>query len=537
MERPARAAFVGALIAALITLPGLGAGTLWDNSETAYGEVAREILLTHDWVVMHLNGAPWFVQPPLYFWITALSAKLFGATSFAFRLPAALATIIMGAMTGWAVARQAGTRIGIYASAILSSCFMQAIIGRLAIMDALLDLAVAFAVFWWFRSLESGRERYFIYGWIAAALGFLAKGPVAPVIALMVIVPFAWWNSRIEPTRLPSPRAWLLGCGFALAIVAPWIIAVGIHSGPQAIVELIGHYTVGRYTGVIENQSGPLWYYVPVLILGFFPWIAFLPMAIVYGVRQLRSTATDPEIARLWRLGFVWIVVPFVFFSLAKTKLPNYIALEFPALALVTALYFDSIVRKGLSRSAIVSAACVPVFIGMVAFAIAVFVRDNRLTSDARNVVPDLIVMGSIIFAGSLLTAILLSIRRTVGIAPYALAAAALISTDILAMFALPHAEAFKPIPHLAKIIDAQRQPGDAIAIDDYHGGNALIFYTSPPVFPLSQDVACSNDRVWVVEPKKRSSPDPTYGRQRKKISEWGTAALYLIQGPPCHGG
>src|ERR1700677_4638628 len=95
MERPARAAFVGALIAALITLPGLGVGTLWDNSETAYGEVAREILLTHDWIVMHLNGAAWFVQPPLFFWIAALSAKLFGVTAFALRLPAALATIAM----------------------------------------------------------------------------------------------------------------------------------------------------------------------------------------------------------------------------------------------------------------------------------------------------------------------------------------------------------------------------------------------------------------------------------------------------------
>ena len=78
---PARAALLGALLAALVTLPGLGIGTLWDNSETAYGEVAREILLTHDWVVMHLNSAPWFVQPPLYFWIAALFAKVFGATA------------------------------------------------------------------------------------------------------------------------------------------------------------------------------------------------------------------------------------------------------------------------------------------------------------------------------------------------------------------------------------------------------------------------------------------------------------------------
>src|ERR1700677_3535619 len=97
MERPARAAFVGALIAALITLPGLGIGTLWDNSETAYGEVAREILLSHDAIVMHLNGAPWFVRPPPFFWPSALSAHLFGGTSLAYRLPSALAGVLMSA--------------------------------------------------------------------------------------------------------------------------------------------------------------------------------------------------------------------------------------------------------------------------------------------------------------------------------------------------------------------------------------------------------------------------------------------------------
>ena len=68
-ERPALAAFVGGVAAALITLPGLGVGSLWDNSETAYGEVAREILIGHDWIVLHFNTVPYFVQPPLYFWL------------------------------------------------------------------------------------------------------------------------------------------------------------------------------------------------------------------------------------------------------------------------------------------------------------------------------------------------------------------------------------------------------------------------------------------------------------------------------------
>src|SRR5271165_1198309 len=109
---PWRAALIGIAVAAAVTLPGLGIGTLWDNSETAYGEVAREVLLYHDPVVLHLNGAPWFVQPPLYFWIAAAFIKLFGLGPLAVRLPSALATIAIGAASGYAAARVAGTRAG-----------------------------------------------------------------------------------------------------------------------------------------------------------------------------------------------------------------------------------------------------------------------------------------------------------------------------------------------------------------------------------------------------------------------------------------
>jgi 4-amino-4-deoxy-L-arabinose transferase-like glycosyltransferase len=549
MERPARAAFVGALIAALITLPGLGVGTLWDNSETAYGEVAREILLTHNWIVMHLNGQAWYVQPPLYFWIGALFAKAFGVTSFALRLPSAIATIVMGGMTGYAVARQAGTRVGVYASAILSSCLMQAIIGRLAIMDALLDMAVAVSIFFWFRSLESGHDRYFVYGWIAAGFGFLAKGLVAPVIALMVIVPYALWNDRHEEQRLPSRRGWVAGLAAFLVVVAPWMLAIYAHAGPHAFERMIVHYTFGRYTGVIENQSGPIWYYLPVLILGFFPWIAFFPVGIAYGISALRTTATPPNLARLWRLAFTWIVVPLVFFSFAQTKLPNYVALELPALAVVVALYFDSVVVKGASRSIVVSAASVPIFIGLCAIAIVLFVRDNKLGTSALAVTPDLIQMGASIGIGSLVAAMLFTRRSTIGAAPYVLGIAMIVAVDILVIEGLPRAEPFKPIPQFAAIIQRQRQPRDIVAIQSFRGANALVFYTQPHVYALAppgantsdegvsaRSVLCTHDRIWLVAPLKHPAFDTTYGRRRTLVTSSGTGALYLIDGPACHG-
>ncbi len=207
---PARAGLLGALFAVFVTLPGLGVGTLWDNSETAYGEVAREILLTHDWTVMHLNGQPWFVQPPLYFWIAALCAKLFGVGTVAMRLPAALATIAMGGAVGYATARIAGVRAGTTAAIILSTSLMQAIVGRLAIMDALLDFAVAAAVLWWYRAFEpSGtprrRDTALICGALALAVGALAKGPVAPVIGVLVTGGWLLWESRAGRLAAAAP--------------------------------------------------------------------------------------------------------------------------------------------------------------------------------------------------------------------------------------------------------------------------------------------------------------------------------------------
>jgi 4-amino-4-deoxy-L-arabinose transferase-like glycosyltransferase len=547
-EGPARAAWIGAIVAALVTLPGLWVGTLWDNSETAYGEVAREILLTHDWIVMHLNGVPYFVQPPLYFWIGAAFALVTGPTAFAFRLPSALATIALGAFTGYAVARQAGTRVGIYAAVILSTCLMQAVIGRLAIMDALLDLTVAMTIFWWFRSLETGRGRYAVYGWIAAGAGFLSKGLVAPVVALLVIAPFYLWNRRCEAMPSPSVRGWIAGVLAFLAIVIPWPVALFSHFHLFPIEKLIGEYTIGRYTGVIENQSGPVWYYLPVLILGFFPWIAFLPMAIVYGLRQLSNQSQTPELARLVRLAFVWIAMPLLFFSFARTKLPNYVALGFPALALITALYFDAVVRKGGTRSAVISAATVPVTIGALAFAIFAFTLNNRLTAEVANAVPPLLGMAVAIFAGSLLTALLVARPKTARFAPYALALAVLVAVDVVAVRVLPHAEAFKPVPRLAASIERARRPGDVVAIQGVSGGNALLFYTRPVVSvlappgnadPASDGIdprafVCGARRAWVVVPAAGAADDPSFGRRRRVIAVDRKAALLLYDGPQC---
>jgi len=546
-----RAGLIGAAIAALVTIPGLGSGTLWDNSETAYGEVAREILLTHDWVVMHLNGAAWFVQPPLYFWIAAICVKIFGLTSFALRLPSALATMAMGGVVTIAVARRFSTRAGIYAGVALSTCLMQAIVGRLAIMDALLNLAVIASILCWFHALRTGDDRYVWYGAAASALGFLAKGPVAPVIALLVVIPYGLWESGFSRVRLPSWRGWLGAALLFLAITVPWFAALVARSGVHAVVQLIGHYTVGRYTGTIENQSGPLWYYVPVFVLAFFPWIAFFPSALAYAIPQLRKRdqRSNGLEARQWiRLAFCWFVLPFLFFSFAQTKLPNYIALALPAPALLVGLYLDEAVQRARSRSALIASAIVPAFILMLAVAMVWFSRDNRLTAAFNHLAFNLIYVGAAVFVGAIVSFFLFLANavRTRGLAPYALGVSMLFALAFLALLALPETEAFKPVPHLARIIDQHRRDGDAVAILHVSGGNALVFYTHPPVDVLvapgdpnpggmgmsPRTVICSSTRTWLIAPVNRQTP--TFGHFRRLVSRWDKAALYLYEGRGC---
>jgi 4-amino-4-deoxy-L-arabinose transferase-like glycosyltransferase len=252
------------------------------------------------------------------------------------------------------------------------------------------------------------------------------------------------------------------------------------------------------------------------------------------------------ENAGLLRLAVVWSVVPLLFFSAARTKLPNYLALEFPALALITAFYFDTVVRRGVMRSAVISAATVPVTIGALAFAIWLFTRNNRLTAEIAHAVPPLSAMGAAIFIGSLVTAVMLARNRSTALAPYALAVAAIIATDLLGAAMLPKAEAFKPVPRLASIIQAQRRPGDAVAIQGVSGGNALLFYTSPVVHTLAppsdgdpnlddpRGVICASPRAWVVVPAVTATTDPSYGRSVRVIAIDRKAALLLYDGPRC---
>jgi 4-amino-4-deoxy-L-arabinose transferase-like glycosyltransferase len=275
--------------------------------------------------------------------------------------------------------------------------------------------------------------------------------------------------------------------------------------------------------------------------LGFFPWIAFFPSAIAYGIDRLRSTASSEKernVQQMVRLTFTWMVLPLLFFSFANTKLPNYIALELPALAVLVALYFDSALERARRRSALISTAAVPVFILLLGIAIVMFSRDNRLTGSLAAMDMNLVYVGGAVFVGSIAAFFtLLASERSRAAAPYVLGVSMVVAITFLAVLALPQAELYKPVPHLANVINERRTPADAVAIINVAGGNALIFYTRPHVYVLrdhdnARGIICSAPRTWLIGPHGGYVPDP--GAPPKRVAQWGKDDLYLYDGVGC---
>jgi 4-amino-4-deoxy-L-arabinose transferase-like glycosyltransferase len=366
--------------------------------------------------------------------------------------------------------------------------------------------------------------------------GVLAKGPVAVVIPALVIVAWVLWEARDgRMVVFPGPRAWLGGVVLFCAIVTPWFVLLQQRVGGTGIAELIGHYSIGRYVGTIEGQTGPVWYYVPALILGFFPWIAFLPAAFVHAVRA----ALYDRDAALVRLAFLWSVLPFVFFSFAQTKLPNYIALELPALAILVALWFDRVSVGAYRRAAIASALIVPLALGSVALAMILFSSAQRFDAVLGAIVGDVRILGIVMGAGALMTFVSVLRPSSAPRAPYWLASATVVTLLLIALVVEPHVEPFKPIPQIAATIARERRPGDAVVIQGVAGANALLFYTEPKIEMLpppdnAERALCSAPRVFYVGPRDGATPEPSGGRTRRLVTVAGKDGLFLYEGAPC---
>ncbi|HSK42545.1 MAG TPA: glycosyltransferase family 39 protein [Candidatus Binatia bacterium] len=327
---------------------GLGAFGLTGADEPRYAQIAREMLARHDWIVPTLNGSPWLEKPALLYWKMMNSYAIFGLSDWAARIPAAFhaTAVVFGIFFFMRRFRFASE---LDAAMIAASSAGMIGFGRGASTDMLVSAPFALAMMCWWTWHQTSKKLWLVIFYGLLGVGALAKGPVAPALAVLVVGAYAVLrrDGRIFVRSLS-----LIGFLLFAAIVLPWYLAVQ-HKVPQFFRVFFIEHNLERFGTNLYQHSQPFWYYIPVFLLAAMPWTLFAVPALIDAGRnawkrwRAKSQSADPKSITidadaddgLPSFLFVWIVVPIVFFSISRAKLPGYILPAIPAAALLTADY------------------------------------------------------------------------------------------------------------------------------------------------------------------------------------------------------
>lgn len=319
----------------LLFMWGNGGYTLFDNSEPHYARVSQEMANTGHYLTLTFNGQPWFVHPPLYFWICSTWCKLWGWTEFNLRFTEGVFGIL-GLWGVYALGRRFfSPSVGVAGAVILATSLYYTVMSRLGIFDTLFNtlvLATLVCFFWGFYHPEQ-RLKWFLGAAVATILGVLTKGPFGLIQPFMGIIPFLIWKRQL---KVMVSKEMVLAFGVFLVGVCPWYAYELSHFGWDFFNVALRDYTWYRVFGVVESQGGPWYYYFPVL-LAYFPWIFFLPGILKQGYDTVK--AEEGPMRDFIGFSWIWIVITFVFFSVTGTKLPNYIMGIFPFMSILIAHY------------------------------------------------------------------------------------------------------------------------------------------------------------------------------------------------------
>jgi 4-amino-4-deoxy-L-arabinose transferase-like glycosyltransferase len=327
---------------------GLAYFGLIGADEPRYAQVAREMLARHDWITPTLGDKPWLEKPPLYYWQAMLAYSIFGVSDWAARLPSAVDATLMVIAVYLFLKR---LRPGCQLDGALMTASAAGVIGfaRAASTDMPLAATFTIALLAWYAWYESESHRHLaiFYGFLA--LGMLAKGPVAPWLAAVVIVIFA---AAKRDFQLILRTLWLPGVLLFCAIALPWYIAVQFRN-PEFLRVFILEHNLARFGTNLYHHPEPFWYFVPVTLIGLIPWTVFVAASWTESIRvwweerQRMLSSEDAFNAFL----VIWLIVPVVFFSLSKSKLPGYIVPALPAGTLLLAEYVRRRATDGESAS------------------------------------------------------------------------------------------------------------------------------------------------------------------------------------------
>jgi 4-amino-4-deoxy-L-arabinose transferase-like glycosyltransferase len=364
-------------VGAALFLLNLGGATLWDLDEGRNATASGIMLESGNYIIPYFNGELRVDKPALLYWLQIGAYKLFGVSEFSARLPSALAALLTILLCYELGRRLFTPATGLIAGLVLASTPMLCGAARFANPDSLLNCLTVLSLYFFWRGLPAPNWFWFVSMGAASGLAVLAKGPVGVVLPMAVIGLFLWqplpntdWANR-KTKRFYNPLQWMikvwdwslgnrrlrvfLDVRFFLGLLAfclvafPWYIMVALETKGDFLRGFFLIHNVQRALQTMEGHGGSVFFYPLVLGIGFAPWSIFLLLAFWYGLWSMVKkpwsrlsgvwsgaadtlpppTDSSPLTPRHSPLGYrfllCWIGVYLLFFSLAATKLPNYI--------------------------------------------------------------------------------------------------------------------------------------------------------------------------------------------------------------------
>jgi len=323
------------VVYALLWFGTLNYRHLIPSDEGRYAEIAREMLVTGDWVTPRYNGYKYFEKPPLQIWATATAFNIFGVGDWQARLWTALTGFLTIVFIGFTGARIYSSRAGWLAAVALASSPMWVIGGHINSLDMGLSAFLVAALCSLLLAQTSSNKTYsrnWMWAcWAFMALATLSKGVIGVAIPGMV---FAVYSITAWDWKIWKRLHIISGSILFLAITAPWFVLIA-QRNPEFLEFFFIHEHLQRFTQTAHSRTGPIYFFLPLLLLGFLPWIAQVPGAIAQTWRE-----RNREFSSGWLLT-CWFVVILGFFSISQSKLPGYIIPLFPALALIVGSQLD----------------------------------------------------------------------------------------------------------------------------------------------------------------------------------------------------
>jgi 4-amino-4-deoxy-L-arabinose transferase-like glycosyltransferase len=348
------------VLAAVLLFARLGTRALW-SSEFRWAEIAREMIITHDYFWPTINGHVYFDKPLGSYWLVVAATWLTGAMDeAAARIPCAIAGVLAVLLLIQIGRRLYDQRTAVIAGLILATSFsfvfysrhasadVETISGELAALLVFLrnnrdfdhDGAAGMAPGWWVVAL-----------WLIMAVTSLTKGLLGFALPMVVIGTYSilgdgWAALRDGIARggladrwrwIITRNRWFLNwytpAAIALASVIYYLPFAISHmrTGSTAGIYMVYRENVERYFEPFDHR-GPIYLYTYVIFALMAPWSAFIPAAIVHAHRRQEAAMSRSD-----RFTLVFFWATFAFFTISGSRRSYYILPILPAAAMLIA--------------------------------------------------------------------------------------------------------------------------------------------------------------------------------------------------------